>query len=310
MHHGAWGITSLADCFGNDYFNDHYRHNRRIEQYSGYCTDVWFEEAMAWIRRQARYANPFLLFLATDAPHVPLWAPEKYVEPYLGKLESRIAKFFGMIGSIDENMGRLAALLDELEVADDTIFEFLGDNGTARGETVFNAGMGGKKRSLYDGGHRAPLFLPWPAGDIGPPRDAGPLTHEQDVLPTLLELSGAPAPPGAAFDGVSLAPLLRGEQQDLSERMLVVQYGGVSEEHRDAAVMWDEWRLINGKELYHVGRDPGQRNDIAGEFPDTVAKMRSHYDQWCEDLMPAAESYQAIAVGARAESPARLSAAD
>lgn len=310
VHHGAWGITSLADYFGNDYFNDHYRHNRRIEQYTGYCTDVWFEEAMAWIRLQARDQKPFLVYLPTNAPHVPLWVPQKYVEPYLGKVESRIAKFFGMIASIDENMGRLTALLDELEIADDTIFVFLGDNGTAQGETVFNAGMRGKKRSLYEGGHRVPLFLRWPTGDIGAPRDIDALTHVQDVLPTLLDLTGVQAPADAAFDGVSLAPLLRGQEQTVSDRMLVVQYGGVFEKHRDAAVLWDKWRLVNGNELYDVRTDPGQVKDVSGNFSDTVAKMRSHYDEWWDELMPAAEAYQPIGVGAGAENPARLSASD
>lgn len=103
----------MADYIGNDYFNDHYRHNGRIEQYTGYCTGVWFEETMAWIRRQARNEKPFLVYLATNAPHVPLWAPQKYIDPYLRKVESRLAKFFGMIASVDETMGRLTALLDE-----------------------------------------------------------------------------------------------------------------------------------------------------------------------------------------------------
>ena len=215
-----------------------------------------------------------------------------------------------MIASVDENMGRLTALLDELEIADDTIFVFLGDNGTAQGETVFNAGMRGKKRSLYEGGHRVPLFLRWPGGDIGMPRDVDPLTHVQDVLPTLLDLTGVPAPAEAEFDGVSLAALLRGAEQDLSGRMLVAQYGGVFEEHRDTAVMWNKWRLVNGNELYNVGKDPGQTLDVSEEFPEAAAKMRAHYEQWWNDLMPEAEAYQPIVVGGRAENPARLSASD
>ena len=310
VHHGAWGITSLADYFGNDYFNDHYRHNGGIEQYSGYCTDVWFQETMSWIRRQVREDKPFLVYLPTNAPHVPLWAPQKYIDPYLGRVESRVAKFFGMIASVDENMGRLTALLDELDIADDTIFVFLGDNGTAQSETVFNAGMRGKKRSLYDGGHRVPLFFRCPAGNIGAPRDIDPLTHVQDVLPTLLELSGIPAPADASFDGISLAPALRGAEQDLTERMLVVQYGGVLEKHRDAAVMWNKWRLVNGKELYDIGNDPGQQIDVVEKFPDVAAKMQAHYAEWWDELMPAAQSYPRIAVGTRAERQTRLSASD
>ena len=121
-----------------------------------------------------------------------------------------MAKLFGMIASVDENMGRLTKLLDDLEIADDTIFVFLGDNGTAQGEAVFNAGMRGKKRSLYDGGHRVPLFFRWPAGKIGAPRDIDALTHVQDIFPTLLELSGVPAPADASFDGVRPSAGLEG----------------------------------------------------------------------------------------------------
>lgn len=310
VHHGAWGITSLADYFGNDYLNDHYRHNGRIEQYTGYCTDVWFDETMSWIRRQVRADEPFFVYLPTNAPHVPLWAPQKYIEPYLGKVESRIAKFFGMIASVDENLGRLTGLLDELGVSENTIFVYLGDNGTAQGESVFNAGMRGKKRSLYEGGHRVPLFVRWPGGDIGEPRELDALTHVQDVLPTLLDLSGISAPEDAAFDGVSLAPMLRGEPQDVSERMLVAQYGGVFEKYRDSAVMWNKWRLVNGKELYDLGKDPGQREDVASQSPEILGKMRTHYDAWWEELMPAAEEYQPMVVGTAAENPARLSASD
>lgn len=310
VHHGAWGITSLADYFGNDYFNDHYRHNGRIEQYSGYCTDVWFQEAMAWIRRQARDDKSFFLYLATNAPHVPLWAPQESIDPYLGKVESRVAKFFGMIASIDDNMGRLTALLDELGIADDTVFVFLTDNGTAQGEAVWNAGMRGKKRSLYDGGHRVPLFVRWPAGGLGAPREIDALTHAQDILPTLLDLAAIPAPGDAAFDGVSLAPVLRGAAQDLSERMLVIQYGGIFEKHRDAAVLWNKWRLVNGKELYDVGADPGQRVDVADKAPDVAARMRAHYERWWDELMPAARAYPPIVVGTAAERQARLNASD
>ena len=310
IHHGAWGVTSLADYFGNDYFNDHYRHNGAIEQYTGYCTDVWFDETLSWIREQARGDKPFFAYLPTNAPHVPLWAPQKYIDPYLGKVESRVAKFFGMIGNIDENMGRLTSLLEELEIAENTIVVFLSDNGTSQGEDIFNAGMRGKKRSLYDGGHRVPLFFRWPAGNLGKPRDIDALTHAQDVLPTLIDLAGVKASASAAFDGVSLAPSLKGKSQDLSERILVVQYGGILEKHADAAVMWNKWRLVGGQELYDVGKDPGQQNDVATKFPDVTTKMRAGYDGWWSDLMPSGQAYQPIVVGSERENPARLSASE
>ena len=132
----------------------------------------------------------------------------------------------------------------------------------------------------------------------------------QDIFPTLLELSGVPAPADASFDGVSLAPVLRGAEQNLTGRMLVVQYGGVFAKHRDAAVMWNKWRLVNEKELYEIGNDPGQQIDVLDKFPDVAAKMRAHYDLWWDELMPAAQSYPPIVVGTNAEKKTRLSASD
>ncbi len=310
VHPGAWGITSLADFFGNDYLDDHYRHNGVIEQYTGYCTDVWFNESMSWIRDQARAEKPFFLYLPTNAPHVPLWAPKKFIDPYLGKVSNRVAKFFGMISNIDENMGELSALLEELEIAENTILVFMSDNGTSQGEDVFNAGMRGKKRSLYDGGHRVPFFIRWPAGNLGKPREIDALTHAQDVLPTLIELAGLKAPADAAFDGISLAPSLKGSAQDLSDRILMVQYGGIPAKNSDAAVMWNKWRLVGGTELYDVGNDPGQQTNVVARFPEVAAKMRSRYDGWWNELMPAAAAYQPIVVGTEYENPARLSASD
>ena len=108
----------------------------------------------------------------------------------------------------------------------------------------------------------------------------------QEVLPTPLDLSGVPAPADAAFDGVSLTPLLRGSQQGMQERMLVVQYGAVSERDRDAAVTWNEWPVVNGTELHDLSNDPRQKDDLAGHFTGTVARTRRHFDEWWNEREP------------------------
>jgi len=310
VHFPAWGITSLADYFGNDYLDDHYRHNGVIQQYHGFCTDVWFRQAEKWIRARAEAKEPFFCYLPTNAAHVPLWVPERYWKPYEGKVSDRVAHFYGLIGTIDENMDRLLKMLEETGLAENTILIFMSDNGTAQGEKVFNAGMRGKKRSLYEGGHRVPFFIRWPAGGFGRPRDINETVETQDVLPTLISLCGLKAPKGAVFDGVSFAGLLRGTEKRLPDRMLVVQYGGELVKYLQSAVLWDKWRLVNGEELYDLRSDPGQQRDIAARHPEIVAKMRAHYDEWWDRLMPAGQAYQPITIGSDQENPVRLSAAD
>ena len=164
--HPGWGITSAPDFYGNDYFDDRYRHRDEIEEFRGYCTDVWFEQAMAWIRRCQGSGDPFFAYVATNAPHSPLWVPDHYRDPYRGAVTPDQASFFAMIACIDENLARLDWFLHQNDLYDNTILIFMTDNGTAHGEGVYNAGMRGKKTSLYEGGHRVPCLMRWPAGGI------------------------------------------------------------------------------------------------------------------------------------------------
>ncbi|MCE9553567.1 MAG: arylsulfatase [Planctomycetes bacterium] len=309
LYHRAWGITSLADHFGNDYFHNSFVHNGQSREFHKYCTDVWFDEAMQWIRARGAARDPFLLYLPTNAPHWPYWVAEKYRRPYAGRVPEETSGFFGMIANLDENVGRLLNLLDETKLADDTILVYMTDNGTSQGAQVFNASMRGEKRSLYEGGHRVPCFIRWPRGALGPSRDIDAVTQCQDLLPTLAELCQVPLPKDAVLDGVSLAGLLRNKPNSLSDRKLVIQYGGHLHQG-DAAVLWNKWRLIKGNELYDLRSDPGQQKNVLADHPEVVESMRRHYDSWWEKLMPQAAEYCPISIGSERENPTRLTACD
>jgi len=313
IYHLGWGITSTPDYWNNDYFDDYFRHNGRVEQRRGYCTDVFFAEAKQWIRQRAARGEPFLAYLATNAPHGPFFVPSQYRERYKG-LAPDVAGFFGMIANLDENFAALDKLLEETGLRDNTIVVFLTDNGGTGGISVFNAGLRGAKASLYEGGHRAACFVRWPAGRLRPAGDVNVLAQCQDVLPTLADLCGLKKPAGARFDGISLAPLLQGrEQPALAERMVVVQYGGLVESQPtkwDAAVLWKHWRLVYGKELYDVHSDPGQNRDVAKEHPEIVARMRDHYERWWAGVQPSLAQVESIALGTDHENPVRLSCMD
>src|SRR5262245_22774168 len=74
VYHLGWGITSMADPWQNDYFDGRFFHNGELKQYQGYCTDVWFDLGLAWLKeRQAKKDGPFFLYLPTNAPHGPHW---------------------------------------------------------------------------------------------------------------------------------------------------------------------------------------------------------------------------------------------
>jgi arylsulfatase len=277
--------------------------------HEGYCTDVWFGLAENYVREHAGNRRPFFLYLATNCPHAPHWVDEVYSEPYRKLVRENVARFFGQIANIDENMGRLMKVLEETGLAGNTLLIFLTDNGSVRGSGVFNAGMRGKKRDLWEGGHRVPLFIRWPEGKIGPPRNIDQPAQVQDLLPTLADLCGLEVPARARLDGVSLAPLLRGERDTLEDRMLVVEYGDDHDPER-SAVIWKKWRLVGYTRLYDLSKDPHQDHDLAEKYPDVVRAMQQHYDSWWEDAESGFRLPRYIRLGNPLQDPLMLYSSD
>jgi arylsulfatase len=174
-----------------------------------------------------------------------------------------------------------------------------------------NAGLRGRKTEYYDGGHRVPCWVRWPAEKLGQPRDVAAPTQVQDLLPTLLELCGVPAPAGARFDGTSLAGLLRGARTDLPDRMLVVQYSRDKLAKWDSCVIWGKWRLVKGEELYDAEADRGQQTDLAAKQPDVVKRMRDHYEKWWAEIEPKVNEYEPCAfLGSEKQPEVALTSAD
>ncbi len=302
----GWGLSSAPE-FDNDYFNGRYRDKGAVGRFPGYCTDFWFEEAMKWMRERQRKREPFYCYLPTNAPHGPAWVAKKYSAPY--QKPGLPAAFFGMIANVDENVGKLEAFLDQTGLRQNTILIFMTDNGGTAGVPVFNAGMRGRKTQLYDGGHRVPCFVRWPAGGLRAPGELAPPAQMQDILPTLMDLCQLKKPPGADFDGLSLAGLLKGTADSLPDRMLVVQYGQMLKKW-DSCAIWGKWRLVKGEELYDIQTDPGQKNDFAPQHADVVKKMREHYEAWWARVEPTLRDFCPISIGASQENPVALSCSD
>jgi arylsulfatase A-like enzyme len=331
LHHRAWGITSLADYWGNTYFDPMLEHNGKDKKYQGYCTDIFFSEAMKWIgsvttkNQEQGTKKPFFLYLPTNTPHVPDVCADEYSDPYVGKHEGKVipSKFYGMIANLDENFGKLEAFLIEKNLRDNTLLIYMADNGTqSRGaQEIFNAGMRARKTSVYEGGHRVPLFVRWPNGDLQHGSSIDALTQVQDILPTLIEMCGL-RNKNSKFDGMSLAGLLTGTETKLPDRKLVTQYRVSGEPWDPAVVMWDKWRLLKEKkgrrpqkrnlplELYHVGRDPGQKRNVAAKFPEVVASMKKHYEEWHAEAKKLYARERWITVGSQQANPVILYSQD
>ncbi len=303
----GYGLNSEIE-FDNDYVNPRYLDDLTEKRASRYCTNLWFDEAMAWMGRQSTAGKPFFTYIATNAPHMPLWAPDDYAGLYADKVPAQAAAFFAMIANLDDNVGRLDQWLKDSRLFDDTILVFLTDNGGTAGRAVYNAGLRDSKASNYDGGHRVPCFVRWPAGGFDKNVEVKTPTQVQDILPTVLELSETGAG-DTKFDGTSLVPLLR--KRTLPDRMLVVQYGArMRPQKYDGSVIWNQWRLQKGTELYDIEADRAQQKNVAAEHPDVVARMRTYYDTWWAKLEPQQSQPIPVVLGAPQGNPTMLTSVD
>jgi arylsulfatase A-like enzyme len=241
-----------------------------------------------------------------------------------------MARFYGMITNIDENVGRLRARLLDSGLEKNTILIFMTDNGSAEGYenwrkepgtwAGWNAGMREGKGSEYDGGHRVPFFLRWPKGGLVGGRELGLLSAHIDVLPTLAELCGLELPGDLQLDGTSLAPALRAAvgspaakaSRTLADRVLFVHSQRVDApiKWRQSAVMTSRFRLVNGVELYDMAADRGQSTDVAAQHGEVVAQLRRAYDEWWTSLEPAFSETVRIGIGSPAENPSALTSHD
>ncbi len=312
--HRGGGVGELPDYWGNNYVDDTYFHNGEPLPCNGYCTDVFFAAATDFISEDED--RPFFVYLATNAMHGPHIVPETYAAPYLeaGVPDER-ARFYGMIANFDENIGKLFARLKQLDIDDDTILIFTADHGTAAGfdpttGSGYNAGLRGIKGSVYDGGHQVNFFLRWP-GMLPAARKISQPTAHIDILPTLINLCGLSADKMDDFDGISLAPLIRGEENKLAERSIVIQLQpDKPQKWHHSAVVGGHWRLINGDELYNVEIDQSQEHDIAAEYPEVVAALKEEYDEWWASMQGVFSQFVAIPVGSHHADPVLLSARD
>ncbi len=301
--HRCGGVWQASDYWGNDYFDDTYERNGKFEKFQGYCTDIWFSEATRFIEENKK--RPFFLYLATSAPHGPYRVDPEWSKPYADKANwGNGPQFYGMVANIDHNLGSLRQRLRSLGLDENTILIFMTDNGTANGavfgedrlnsEAVegFNAGMRGKKSSIYDGGHRVPFFIHWPNGGLVDGRDVDTLAAHLDVLPTLADLCGLPVPASHQPDGRSFAAQLRDAAAPPHRDHLLIQFhGGPGFDTSPApwafsAVLADRWRLIDGEKLYDIEKDPAQRDDVSAAHPRVVENLRAFYMPWWESVSP------------------------
>ena len=309
--HTGGGLEQPGDYFENfsrkdsSYFNPVLEHNGATVESQGYCTDIFTDAAIDFIKSDQD--KPFFLYLAYNAPHTPLEVPEAAYERYRGMpypfdtfaiqgsnefermkpgdIEAA-RKVYAMVSNIDENIGRLQKALQTTGATENTLIIFLSDNGPQH--IRYKSGLYGRKGSVYEGGIRVPSFWHFPKA-FGSARDVPGIAAHIDVLPTLAAIAGTQ--PNAELDGRSFLPALTGEASQVEGgRTLFWQWQrGYPRGFHNMAVRTDSFKLV-GKytfdkapddfELFDLSTDPYETNDLSKKMPEVVEELSKKFLEW------------------------------
>jgi arylsulfatase A-like enzyme len=338
VHRGG-GIGQPSDPPGAEgkYADPVLFRNGQAESTSGYCTDVYFREAMKWAGEVHAAGRSFFVYLPTNAPHGPFddvppteyaYYTERHIaadkfpkqagNPIPRNMDADIqARVYAMIENIDQNVGRLLEWLDEKKLTQNTLVIFMTDNG--RATPGYNAGLRGNKSTVYDGGLKSPFFAYWP-GKLQPGVASKQIAAHFDLAPTILEICDVQAPANVKFDGRSLWPLLSRAGSQWPARTLFAQ-GHRGDEpvlYHNFAAREERWKLVSATgfgsetmpasgpkfELFDMQADPYEQHDLAAQHPEIMAKLKSEYEAWFKDVSATRPDNYAppkIVVGSKAE---------
>ena len=287
--------------------HDWYRDDKEIRE-EGYSTHLIAREAVRLIRERDK-SKPLFLYVAFNAVHAPLQAPDKYKEPY-AHLPGPRRTYAGMLAAMDEAVGQIAATIDDAGMRTNTLFVFSSDNGGPRPGTVTSNGtLRAGKSTLYEGGVRVAAFATWD-GHIKAGSTVNAALHITDWYPTLLKLAGASLDQKLAIDGRDAWPAITVGAASPHDEILL------NSAPNKGALRVGDWKLVlNGSatddeaddnratspndpkppvlrattevvELFNLAKDPGEKQNLASEQPEKVKELRARYAALARQAVP------------------------
>ena len=336
--HLAGGIGQVGDFTnyykGNtSYFDPILWKNNKKNQYDGYCSDIFAENAVKFIEKNKN--KPFFCYLSFNAPHTPLQVPKKYynmykdLDPELGFNDESLAskmsekdkedarRIYGMVTNIDDNVGKVLNKLTELGIEEDTIIIFMTDNGPQ--QFRYNSNMKGLKGTVYNGGTRVPFYIKY-AEKFKNSKVISRMSAHIDILPTILELCNLKIPSDRKIDGQSLVPLIN--SKPFNDRHLFSYWTRrFPEKYINMSIQNDNYKLVgnndyNGKikdfELYDLIADPLESKNVINQNIEIAKSFKIEMDNSIDDLLSSEniKNPPRIIVGSEFENPTVLNRND
>ncbi len=275
-----------------------------LDSYHGtetHLSDALTIEANKLITEAAQDKQPFFLYMSHYAVHGPHETDPRFIDHYpTSKAKSKKACGFAtLIEGMDKSLGDMMDHLEALNIADNTIILFVGDNGSdaALGSATgysSSAPLRGKKGTCYEGGARVPFIAAWAkpnpaqANQKKFPVQQGAMFSEQratvmDIYPTVLELAQAKKPAQHSIDGSSLLSVLKGEKAPLPQRSILLHYPHSHHSSYFTSYIQDDWKLIYhyspekpnkaSCELYNLAQDPYESKDLAASETKKLSEL-------------------------------------
>ncbi|MEI6892688.1 MAG: arylsulfatase [Pontiella sp.] len=270
------------------------------------------QKAVSYIQSQDK-STPFFLYFPLNAPHTPI-APSKAFQGS-SKLEGKLGEYADFCIEVDDTVGQILTALEEGGLRKNTLVIFTADNGCAyyigvkefeeRGH--FPSGIyKGYKGGTFDGGHRVPFLVQWPAV-IQPGTQNNQTIGLNDLLATCAELIGAKLPEDAGEDSLSFLAALHGKDIDVSSRKAVVHH----DYRGDFAIRKGRWKLLakadaglgykeeefaEGVHLYDMDADPGENNNVASQYPERVQELTELLEQYKHEGRSVRRDYESFEV--------------
>ena len=247
---------------------------------------VQTEAALSFLnRRAAKPQQPWFLYLAYFAPHVPLESPEPWFSKTPTNLPIERRQALSMIAAMDEGVGKIRGKLRAMGVETNTLIFCISDNGAPLHPGAWNGSLNlpliGEKGMLTDGGVRTPFIAAWP-GMLPAGKVYDWPVINLDVASTAVALAGLPH--DDKLDGVNLMPYLKGEKQNAPHDYLYWRWRSQS------SVLEYPWKLIhlgtNENYLFDVTKPEGELKNLIKDHPDIVSRLDSKLNHWCDSLKP------------------------
>ncbi|MGQ1910870.1 sulfatase family protein [Marinifilum sp. RC60d5] len=258
-------------------------HNGEDVKETEYITDALSREAVRFVSEASEKEKPFFLYLAYNAPHVPLQAKEEDLAKFAHIKDEKRRTYAAMVYAVDRGVNKVVKSLKENKQFENTLIVFLSDNGGKLTKGATNYPLREGKGSACEGGYRVPMFFHWPKNVPSGQRFNQPVSSV-DFYPTFAKLAGATIPAGKVLDGKNMWDNFQnGKGSHTGEYIYCLRHrtgytdvGARRDSMKVLRVNQESWKLIN------LDKDINEQHDLSAKYPDLLKEMVADAEKWSQ----------------------------